>query len=227
MTMKHLIIKAWLGLVFVSSAIGLLIFGSAGTTRYWQAWVYVFVYFAGSVWITVYLIKRDKALLARRMRGGPTAEKRATQKVIMAFASLGFVLLLVVPGFDHRMQWSRVPFLVTLLAEISIAISWVITLFVFRENRFSSATIEVSDTQKVISTGPYAVVRHPMYAGALLFIVGTPLALGSYWGLLAAAATIPFIVWRLFDEERFLSKNLKGYTEYCRVVRRRLIPGVF
>src|SRR5262245_60343119 len=131
MNMPHLIIKAWLGLVFVSSAIGLLIFGSAGTTRYWQAWVYVIGYFAGSLWITVYLIKRDKALLARRMRGGPTAEKRITQKVIMTFASLGFISLLVVPGFDHRMQWSRVPFLVTVLFQIVIAFSWVIPFFVF------------------------------------------------------------------------------------------------
>jgi len=102
-----------------------------------------------------------------------------------------------------------------------------VVFIVYKENTFASATIEIAKDQKVVSTGPYAIVRHPMYAGGLSLMIGTPLALGSYWGLLAFAAMSPFLVWRIFDEERFLARNLPGYTEYREKVRWRLIPKVF
>jgi protein-S-isoprenylcysteine O-methyltransferase Ste14 len=172
-------------------------------------------------------MKHDPALLERRMRGGPTAETRPTQKLIMLGASVGFVGLLVVPALDVRFGWSIVSPGVVVLGDALVIAGFYFISIVYRENTFTSATIEVAKDQKVISTGPYAVVRHPMYASALLYLLGTPLALRSYWGLVAFGAVLPFLLWRLLDEERFLSANLSGYTEYSQRVRHRLVPFVW
>lgn len=218
--------KAWLGLVFLALAMSLLLFLIAGTVQYWQAWTYLAVYFAASLLITLYLMKKDPALLKRRLSGGPTAEKEKTQRIIMLFASAGFIASLVVPALDHRFAWSAVPLYAVITGDLLTALCFFIMFCVFRENTFTSATIEIAEGQKVISTGPYALVRHPMYAGGSLLFIGTPLALGSYWGLLAFVAVLPALIWRLLNEEKFLAKNLPGYAEYCARVRWRLIPGV-
>jgi protein-S-isoprenylcysteine O-methyltransferase Ste14 len=225
--MSNLNTKAWLGLVFLAIAMGLLLFLAAGTVQYWQAWAYLAVYFAASLLITLYLMKKDPALLKRRLSGGPTAEKEKTQKIIMLFASAGFIASLVVPALDHRFAWSSVPLYAMIAGDILTALCFYSMFLVFRENTFTSATIEIAEDQKVISTGPYAFVRHPMYAGGSLLFIGTPLALGSYWGLLAFVAVLPALIWRLLDEEKFLARNLPGYVEYCARVPWRLIPGVF
>jgi len=223
--MNKLKLKAGLGFLFLAVAMSLLLFVPARTIDYWQAWVFLAVYFTGSLFVSLYLMKQDPALLQRRMRGGPTAEKQKEQKLIMLVASLGFIALLVVPALDHRRQWSHVPVIV--LGDILVALWWLVVFIVFRENSFASATIEVAEGQTVVSTGPYAILRHPMYASGLLLVVGMPLALGSYWGLLPIGAMMPVLLWRLFDEERFLARKLPGYREYCARVRWRLIPGVF
>lgn len=145
----------------------------------------------------------------------------------MLFASIGFIASLVVPALDYRFKWSSVPLYAVIAGDILTTLWFCINFLVFKENTFTSATIEISEDQKVISTGPYAFVRHPMYAGGLLLFIGTPLALGSYWGILAFVAVLPALIWRLLDEERFLAKNLPGYIDYCAKVRWRLIPGVF
>jgi protein-S-isoprenylcysteine O-methyltransferase Ste14 len=222
--MTHLAAKAWLALVVLAVVMGLLLFIPAGTVHYWQAWVYLSLFTGASMITTIYLLKKDPALLERRMSGGPTAEQRPTQKVIMVFASAGFIALLVVPALDHRFGWSDVPLAVVIAGDILVGIGFFFIFLVYRENTFTSATIQVVENQTVISTGPYAIVRHPMYASASLCVFGTPLALGSYWGLLAVAATIPFLIWRLMDEERFLAANLAGYSEYQHRVRHRLVP---
>jgi protein-S-isoprenylcysteine O-methyltransferase Ste14 len=116
---------------------------------------------------------------------------------------------------------------VVLLGDALVTVGFYFIFLVYRENTFTSATIEVAENQRVISTGPYARVRHPMYASALLYLAGMPLALGSYWGLAALAATVPFLIWRLFDEESFLERNLPGYVEYQKKVRHRLIPRIW
>ena len=219
--------KAWLSLAALAVAMGLVLFLAAGTTRYWQAWAYLAVFFGASFLITLYLMKNDPALLARRLSGGPTAEQEKSQKIAMLFVSIGFIALLVVPALGRRFMRPGVPLPVAILGYVLTALGFYITFLVYKENPFASAMIKVTGDQRVISTGLYAVVRHPMYAGGLLYLLGTPLALGSYWGLLALAAMSPFLLWRLFDEERFLSKNLPGYAEYCAKVRWRLIPGVF
>ena len=161
------------------------------------------------------------------MRGGPTAEKRPAQKFIMLGTSIGFIALLVVPAFDHRFGWSAVPLGGVVAGDVLVAIGFGLIALVYRENTFTSATIEVAENQQVISTGPYAVVRHPMYASGSLYLLGTPPALGSYWGFVPLAAMLPFLIWRLFDEERFLARNLPGYTEYQQRVRHRLVPFVW
>jgi protein-S-isoprenylcysteine O-methyltransferase Ste14 len=225
--MNNLSAKAWLALAVLAVVMGLLLFVPAGTVHYWHAWVYLSIFTGASVLTTLYLMRKDRALLERRMSGGPTAEKRPAQKFIMLWTSIGFIALLVVPAFDHRFGWSAVPLGGVVAGDVLVAIGLYLISLVYRENTFTSATIEVAENQKVVSTGPYAIVRHPMYASGFLYLLGTPLALGSYWGLVPIAAMMPFLIWRLFDEERFLARNLPGYTEYQKRVRHRLVPFVW
>jgi protein-S-isoprenylcysteine O-methyltransferase Ste14 len=219
--------KAFGGLLFLLLVMAALLFIPAWTLDFWQAWMFLAVYFASSLAITLYLMKKDPKLLARRMSGGPTAEKEPSQKIIMFFASLGFIGLIVVPALDHRFAWSRMPPYATLAGDALVALGWLGIFFVFKENTFTSATIELAPEHKVISTGPYALVRHPMYAGAVVMLLGIPIGLGSWWGLLVIVATMPALIWRLLDEEKFLARNLPGYVEYRKKVRYRLIPLVW
>ena len=219
--------KAWVAVVALAAVMGVLIFGAAGTISYWQGWAYLAVFTSASVLMTGYLMKRDPALLERRMTGGPTAEKRPAQKLIMWFASIGFIALIVVPPIGYRLHGSTLTPSVNLIGDALVAIGFYLIFLVYRENTFTSATIEVAENQRVISTGPYAIVRHPMYASASLYLAGTPLALGSLWGFVPLALMIPVLIWRLLDEERFLAKNLSGYTDYQSRVRHRLIPFVW
>src|SRR5690242_9351496 len=225
--MKSVNTRALLAIVWLSIAIGLVIFLTAGTVDYWQAWVFLAVLVVGSVLVTMYLMRNNPGLLERRMRGGPTAEKRGSQKIIMSLAALGYVALLVIPGLDHRFGWSAAPLPVVLSGDLLVAVGTYFTYLVYKANSFTSATIETVEGQKVISTGPYAHMRHPMYAAGLVYMTGMPLALGSFWGLIALAVMLPVLIWRLVDEERMLSRDLSGYTEYCAKVRWRLVPGIF
>jgi protein-S-isoprenylcysteine O-methyltransferase Ste14 len=225
--MKNLNIRALAALLLLLVVMAALLFVPAGTLDYWQAWTFLTVYFALSLAITLYLMQHDPRLLARRMRGGPTAEKETTQKIIMSFVSLGFIGLLVLAALDHRFAWSHMPPYVALAGDGLVMLGWLAIFFVFKENSFTSATIEVAPDQRVISTGPYALVRHPMYAGALVMLLGIPIALGSWWALLVVVAMMPALIWRLSDEERILARNLPGYVEYQRTVRYRLIPHVW
>jgi protein-S-isoprenylcysteine O-methyltransferase Ste14 len=219
--------RAWLAIGSLIVVLGMLLFAAAGTLDYWQAWVYLGIIGMSSSITTLDLLKRDPALLERRMRAGPTAEQRGAQKIIMAFTSIGFGALVLVPALDRRFAWSRVPTNVVIAGDILVAIGFFFIFFVYRENTFTAATVQVAEGQTVVSTGPYALVRHPMYASALLYLGGTPIALGSYWGLVAFTATIPFLIWRILDEERLLAADLPGYTEYQRRVRYRLMPMVW
>ena len=225
--MTNLNTRAWFSLAVVVLVKGLLVFIPAGTLSYWQAWVYLSIFTGASILTTLYLIRHDPALLERRMKGGPMAERQPTQKLIMLGASVGFVGLLVVPALDVRFGWSAMSPSVVLLGDAFLIAGFYFIWIVYRENTFTSATIEVAKDQKVVSTGPYAVVRHPMYAGGLLYLLAMPLALGSYWGLVVFAVVLLLVLWRLFDEERFLSHNLPGYTEYQQRVRHRLVPFVW
>ena len=175
-------VKAFGGLLLLFLIMAALLFIPAGTLDYWQAWTFLTVYFAWSLAITLYLMRKDPDLLARRMSGGPTAEERTSQKIIMSFTSLGFIGLIVVPALDRRFGWSHMPPYAALAGDLLGALGWLAIFFVFKENTFTSATIELAPGQEVISTGPYALVRHPMYAGGLVMLLGMPIALGSWWG---------------------------------------------
>jgi len=225
--MANLPARAWLSLAVLAAIMAALLFGCAGTLRYWHAWIYLCLFFGLSTALTFDLLRRDPALLERRLKGGPTAEARPVQRLIMAGASLGFISLLVVPALDFRYRWSSVPVAVVAAGDALFAMGFGFIGRVYRENTYTSATIEVAEGQRLIDTGPYAVVRHPMYASATIYLIGTPLALGSYWGFLGLAFMVPFLVWRLLDEERLLARELPGYAAYEARVRYRLIPGVW
>ena len=225
--MSGLNVKTWLGLVFLAVVMGVLLFAAAGTVRYWQGWVFLAVFFTAALLITLYIMKYDPALLQRRLAGGPTAEKGRTQKLVVLLVSIGLVGVLVVPALGYRLGWSQAPLAAVIAGNVLIAVGFYIVFLAFRENSFASARIEIAEGQRVVSTGPYALVRHPQYAGSFLYLLGMPLALGSYWGLLVLVPMMAALIWRLFDEEKLLARELPGYAEYRRNVRSRLIPAVF
>lgn len=199
---------------------------SAGSLAYWQAWTYLAVTLVASV-PYMQLMLKDPVLLEGRTKLGPLAEKRSVQKFIVALLGLPGIALFIVPGLDYRFHWSSVPFSLTLLGDVLIFVSMWLVYRVVKENSFAAATVEVTKEQKVITTGPYALVRNPMYSSALVYFIGMSLALGSYWTLVPAALTALGCVWRLFDEEKFLTVNLHGYKEYCAKVRWHLVPWIF
>jgi protein-S-isoprenylcysteine O-methyltransferase Ste14 len=213
-----------LGFTQLIAALGILLFAPAWTLDYWQAWVYLLVFATSSALITLYLWKKDPKLLERRINAGPGAENEKVQKSIQLLASFVFVGAMILPSLDHRFSWSAVPLPATVAGDVLTALGFLIVFLAFKENTFTAATIAVTLGQKVVSTGPYAIVRHPMYSGALVMLFGTPLALGSWLGLLMFIPMMFTIAWRAREEERFLVKNLSGYPEYCRIVRYRLVP---
>jgi protein-S-isoprenylcysteine O-methyltransferase Ste14 len=205
-----------------------VIFIPAWTLAYWQGWAFFLTLSVLTTLATIYIALHDKMLLASRLRGGPIAEKTSSQKIITAIGSLVFVVAIVVMVFDHRFGWSpAVPAYLSILGDALGALGILVYFFVVKENRYAAATVQVVEGQTVVSTGPYAIVRHPMYAGALLVFIGAPLALGSWWGLLFTPLFIAGVVWRLLNEEKFLYENLPGYTEYVHKVRHRLVPHIW
>ena len=215
-----------------TTIIGLLVFGiviflPAGTFAYWQGWTFIAVFSVSTTMIGIYLALTDPALLERRVRAGPAAETRPAQKIIITLAFAVFFLLMVVSVLDHRFGWSHVPAWVSVLGNALVALGLMIDLRVFRENSYGASTIQKMDGQKVVTTGPYSLVRHPMYVGVLIMVIGVPLALGSWWGLLIVLASIAILALRILDEERMLQDQLEGYGAYAQAVRYRLVPGVW
>ncbi len=224
---SHLARRTILGFANLIVGLGILLFVPAWTFNFWQAWVYLFLFTVSAALITAYLWVKDPRLLERRLKAGPGAEKESGQKVIQILASLAFAGLLILPSLDYRFSWSGVPFFGVVAGDLMVVLGFYIILKVFKENSYASATVEMAPEQRVISTGPYAIVRHPMYSGALVMLFGTPLALGSWWGLLPFVAITFIIGWRLLQEEKFLTKRLAGYSDYCHKVRHRLAPSIW
>lgn len=204
-----------------------IIFLPARTLDYWQAWIFLAVFFGSVLAITFYLMKNDPKLLERRVNAGPGAEQGKTQKIIQSLAAIAFIAMFVVSALDHRFAWSAVPPYVSVLGDVLVALGLYFVFLVFKENSFASGTIEVGAEQRVIATGPYALVRHPMYIGALVMLLGVPLALGSCWGVLTIIPMVLVLVARLLNEEKFLAKNLAGYSEYQTKVKSRLLPLIW
>jgi protein-S-isoprenylcysteine O-methyltransferase Ste14 len=201
-----------------------LFFLPAGTLAYWEAWAYLAVLIIPMVFVFAYLLKYDPDLLARRMR---LREKEAAQKRIINASLFWFIIAFLIPGLDRRFEWSAVPVALVIAADALVLVGYTIIFFVFRENTYTSRIIEVERGQKVISTGVYAIVRHPMYLGACVMYIASPLALGSYWAILPALLIVPILIARIRDEERVLIQELEGYEAYRQKVRYRLIPGVW
>lgn len=222
--MGNLLLKTILGFAFLMLVLASALFISAGSLSFWQAWVYLAVFAMCTLLISAYLFRNDPTLLSSRVQVGPVAETRKSQQVIQGFASLFFIALFIVPGLDYRFGWSQVPPVISLVCDGLVVLGFFIVFLVFRENTYTSAVIEVAAQQRVIDTGPYSVVRHPMYAGAAVLLVFTPLALGSWAALPLPLPLILVVAIRLLDEEKFLSEKLEGYQEYRQKVRYRLVP---
>ena len=225
--MINLIVRTARSAILGLLALGAIIFGSAGTLDYWQGWAFIVVFTISTNLIGIYLAIKDPALLERRLKAGPGAETRPLQKALITVAFAGAIALPAVSALDYRFGWSHVPTSVSVLGNALVALGLMIDLRVFRENSFGASTIEKMEDQKVISTGPYAWVRHPMYVGVLVMIIGVPLALGSYWGLLFLLLNVPILILRILDEEKMLQQELEGYSDYMGKVRYRLVPGLW
>jgi protein-S-isoprenylcysteine O-methyltransferase Ste14 len=216
----------------VMSLVGLVLFGAlvcvpAGTVHYWQGWVFLAV-FAVSTWMpSLYLLRTNPAALVRRMRAGPAAETRTAQKLISGFAFSALAALVALSVLDHRFGWSAVPAAVSVIGDVLVAVGLGIALLVVIQNSYAAANVAVEAGQSVVSTGLYGLVRHPMYVGTIIMMVGIPLALGSYWALLILIPGVIVLAMRILDEETLLGQQLTGYRDYMRRVRYRLVPHVW
>lgn len=213
--------------VFALVLFGVALFWPAGTFHYWQAWVFVSVFMATTIGPSLYLAVRDPAALQRRLHGGPTAETRIVQKIVIWAVTGSAFAAFVLSALDHRFGWSSVPVAVVVLGNILVAVGLILAQTVVFQNSFAGASIQVEDEQPLVSTGLYGLVRHPMYFGAVLMMFGTPLALGSYWALLVSIMAVPIFGVRIADEEKMLRAELAGYDEYTQKVRYRLLPYVW
>jgi protein-S-isoprenylcysteine O-methyltransferase Ste14 len=207
-----------------SALVALLVIVPAGT-GYWQGWLYWIVFSLCSLAVTLYFVQHDPALVERRLRA--RAEREASQKIIRALLSVVLIPLFVLPGIDHRFGWSHVPAFVVIVADVVVVLGFAIIFMTFKANSHATAIIDVAPDQRVVSTGPYATVRHPMYLGASLLLLATPFALGSVWAIVWAILAVSGLVWRLLEEERYLSQHLRGYDDYRRTTRYRLMPFVW
>ena len=205
-------------------ALLLILFLPAGTFAFWEAWIYLAILLIPMSLVMFYFLKKAPELLARRMK---LKEKEVEQKLIIKLSFIPFLLAFILPGIDKRLGWSDVPITIIVVAEMLVLIGYILFFLVLKENQFASRVIEVEKGQKVIQSGPYRLVRHPMYLGAILMYVASPLALGSYWAVIPAIFIIPIFIARILNEESVLAKELEGYSEYKLKTRYRLIPGIW
>lgn len=204
---------------------GCLLMGAAGTVRYWQAWAFLALMGGASMAMLLYLLRRDPALLQRRLR---RQEQRPVQKVFHYAATSAWLLSFFIAGLDRRYAWSpALPWWACALGLGAVAWGLAINYATMQANTFASATIGLETDQRVISAGPYAIVRHPMYSGIAVLVLGMPIALDSVAALAISVILIALLVLRLLDEERMLRAELPGYAEYCARVQWRLAPWVY
>ncbi len=216
--------RVWLRFGLAPVLMGLVFFVPAGTLAWWHGWVYIAIICVPMLFVVLYLFKHDPELLEQRLS---QREPEKTQRTIIVIGDLLGLAAYILPGLDHRLGWSEVPLWLVLPAQVMVLLAYGLIVLVLRENSYASRVVKVMPGQTVISTGPYAVVRHPMYVGSNLLVLFSPLALGSYWALPAFLAIVPLMIWRILDEERLLMKELPGYAEYREKTRYRLLPHVW
>jgi protein-S-isoprenylcysteine O-methyltransferase Ste14 len=206
---------------------GAMVFLPAGTFDYWQGWVFLAVVLVAAWAPTIYMLRTNPVALQGRMSGGPAAESRMAQKVVMAGLYLSLAAMVVVSVLDHRFGRSAVPTTICLVGDVLVAVGLGVVAVVIVQNSYAASTVRVQAGQQVVSTGLYGLVRHPMYTGNVIMLIGIPLALGSYWGLVFVGPGLIVLALRIHDEERLLQGELTGYREYTREVRYRLVPGMW
>jgi len=225
--MTDLARRAFRGLAKFQIALAVMLFLPAWSLTYWQGWLYWLLFGASLLVITLYFLRHEPSLVERRMHAGPGAEREPRQKVIQSLAVLLMAAIFILSASDYRLGWSLVPTTAVLIADAFVLLGFFGMFLAFRDNAFAAAIVQVDSGQKVIDTGTYARVRHPMYVGAIVLFLATPPALGSWWDLIPVALLIGVIAWRLTDEEAYLSRNLPGYDDYRRKVPARLVPGIW
>jgi len=191
---------------------------------YWQGWLYWIVLFVPMFFVVLYFSNRDPDFLERRTR---YKEKEREQASIVVAGTVIMLVGLAIIGLDRYYSWSTVPPIAVIVANAVSFIGYSIIFLTFRENGYASHIIEVEKSQKVISSGPYAIIRHPMYLGYILMMLSMPVALGSWVGVPFYSLHIPLIIARILNEEKVLSRDLPGYVEYCVRTRHRLVPGIW
>ena len=206
---------------------GLLVFWPAGTFDYWQGWAFIAVFAASTMIPSLHLAAKNPAALERRMQAGPAAETRPLQKLIISFAFVSLGATIVLSALDFRFGWSSVPAAISVIGDVLVALGLGISMIVTIQNGYAAANVKVESGQDLVSTGLYGVVRHPMYFGNVVLMIGIPLALGSYWGLLFVIPGLAVLATRILDEEKVLTQQLAGYRDYAQRVHYRLVPYVW
>jgi len=222
--LKRIKRKALIYFSLVPIVFALCFFLPAWTFVYWHAYIYSAVIIIPMIFVVIYFLKKDPAFLERRLK---MKEKEQTQKLVIIVAEICFLIGFLMPGFDFRFGWSHVPLWLVVFSNIMVLLAYIGVFFVFKENTYASRTVEIHENQKVISTGPYAIVRHPMYSFVIVMYFFTPIALGSYYAIIPFVLVFPFLIIRIFNEEKLLKKELPGYIEYCEKVKYRLIPYIW
>jgi len=218
---KQVIFRFGLAVLIIPIAL----FALAGTIHYWQGWLYWAVLLFPMLVAVIYFLRTDPELLERRMR---YKEKEHEQRTIILRGTAVLIVGFLTIAIDLKLHGlNQVPTAIVLMADAGIFLGYCLILWVFKENSYASRTIEVVEGQKVVTTGPYSIIRHPMYLGTLVMYLLTPIALGSWWAAPIFFLYIPIIVWRIFNEEKVLLRDLPGYREYCQERNYRLLPLIW
>ena len=221
--LKSVVVQGLLTFFVGAIVLGVALCLIAGSFRYWQAWIFVLLFNLGTATQGIYLYIKDPALLERRKQVAPASESPG-ERIFIVFGLVTTFGLIIFCAIDHRFGWSHMPAIVTIIGDLFIVLSFVVYYFVFMENSYAASSVQIFEGQKVISTGLYAMIRHPKYAGDILLVAGIPLALGSWWGLIFLAITVSGLAIRIRDEEKLLAKALPGYADYLKQVRYRIFP---
>lgn len=222
--LKKLKIKIFFIFILAFVVLAVFFFVPAGSLQYWQAWIFCAVTLIPAFFVSNYFLKVSPEFLERRMK---FKEKEIKQKIIIKIANIIFFLGLLIPGFDYRFGWSDVPVWLVLVSDAAILLSYFLVFLAFKENPFAARTVEVFKGHRVIDTGPYAVIRHPMYAGIIPMFLFMPLALGSFWAFIPFIPVCMIIILRTLNEEKVLKRDLPGYIAYCKKVRYRIVPFIW
>jgi len=219
-----LIIRTLLVYLFSLFFVGLLIFFPAGSIKFWNGWLFLGALFIPMFGVLIYLLVKDPDLLAKRMK---TKEKEKTQKTYLILSIIVCFITFIVPGLDFRLNWSHVPLSVVLISTIIMISGYLMFFIVMKQNTYASRVIEIQDEQKLIDTGLYSFVRHPMYLAGTILYGFAPLVLGSFYALIPMVFIPILLIIRIKNEEKVLINGLKGYDEYMEKVKYRLLPFIW